>query len=132
MRLTPAVLLCSAVLLSACNTDGPAYDPPPAGVGATVELTSLLRFAPDTLTVPAGTTVEWQNKSIETHTVSTATKQPDEAGDIALPAGAQPFDSGEIAPGEVYRHTFTVPGTYRYICDPHHGLGMKGTIVVTG
>ena len=127
-----AALLCSTVLLSACNTDGPAYDDPPADVDATIELSTLLQFVPDTITVPVGATIEWQNKSVETHTVSTVPEGSGEAADIALPTGAEPFDSGDLAPGEVYRHTFTVPGTYRYICDPHHGLGMKGTIVVTG
>ena len=132
MRLAFLAALAAPVLVAACVATGPATQPPAPGVDATVELTSLLRFQPDTLTVPVGATVEWRNSSIETHTVSTSPTTPEEAADTALPAGAQPFDSGDIAPGEVFRHTFTVPGTYRYFCDPHHGLGMKGTIVVAG
>ena len=45
--------------------------------------------------------------------------------------GAESFDSGNIPAGGVYKQTFTVPGTYKYFCDPHHGAGMVGTIIVT-
>ena len=50
--------------------------------------------------------------------------------DISLPAGAQPFNSGDLSPGVVFRQKFTVPGTYRYICIPHEGMGMIGEIEV--
>jgi plastocyanin len=37
----------------------------------------------------------------------------------------------EIAnPGNTYQHTFTVPGTYRYFCQPHESNGMVGEVVV--
>jgi plastocyanin len=48
-----------------------------------------------------------------------------------MPAGAKPFNSGNIEPGKQYPHTSTVPGTYKYFCIPHGALGMVGTIVVT-
>ncbi|WP_435345556.1 plastocyanin/azurin family copper-binding protein [Haloarchaeobius sp. HRN-SO-5] len=32
--------------------------------------------------------------------------------------------------GFTYEHTFETLGTYEYQCDPHAGLGMKGTIIV--
>jgi plastocyanin len=47
-----------------------------------------------------------------------------------VPAGAQPFDSGELGRGQVFRHTFTVPGTYHYICQPHDWLSMAGVVDV--
>jgi len=33
--------------------------------------------------------------------------------------------------GYTYSHTFETAGTYKYYCDPHLSLGMKGAIVVT-
>ncbi len=53
-------------------------------------------------------------------------------GDVALPVGAKPFNSGNLKPGQAYRHTFTVPGRYRYFCVPHEGAGMIGEVVVRG
>jgi plastocyanin len=32
--------------------------------------------------------------------------------------------------GEIFEHTFDVPGVYRYHCEPHLGDGMRGVIVV--
>jgi plastocyanin len=50
---------------------------------------------------------------------------------VALPAGAEPFSSGEIGRGQVWRHTFTVPSTCRCACLPHHDMfGMTETVKV--
>ena len=43
---------------------------------------------------------------------------------------AERWDSGSVAAGGVYRHTFTRPGKYQYICIPHQTFPMKGTIEV--
>ncbi|ELZ25791.1 halocyanin-like protein [Halosimplex carlsbadense 2-9-1] len=42
------------------------------------------------------------------------------------------FDSGEPGCEEVspFEHTFEEDGIYRYICEPHLQLGMKGAVVV--
>ena len=56
----------------------------------------------------------------------------DDPASVLLPPGAQPFDSGDIPAGQVYRHTFTVPGEYRYFCIPHEDMGMVGTVIVQG
>jgi halocyanin-like protein len=32
--------------------------------------------------------------------------------------------------GFTFEHTFEESGTYRYVCTPHQGLGMKGVVVV--
>jgi plastocyanin len=52
------------------------------------------------------------------------------AKNVLLPEGAQPFDSGNIDAGGTYSYTFTVPGTYRYVCLPHELAGMIGIVVV--
>ncbi|VVB71704.1 Plastocyanin [uncultured archaeon] len=73
-------------------------------------------FQPSTLTVPAGTTVTWNNQDNVQHTVTS-----DEQG---------LFDSGKIAPGKNFQVLFSNPGSYNY----HSSLqqGMQGVIVVTG
>jgi plastocyanin len=105
-----------ALSLAACshNRSGPAYAPPAANAAATVTLTSGLRFDPKEISIKAGQTVEWRNKSVETHTVT-----------------GMGFDSGDLKPGTTFSHTFTAPGRYDYVCKPHHSLGMTGTVVVS-
>jgi uncharacterized membrane protein len=80
--------------------------------------------------VHAGDTVEWRNSSILPHTVTADARRAAEGKEVVLPHGAEPFDSRTIAPGGSYRHTFTVPGTYKYICVPHAAFGMAGEVIV--
>jgi plastocyanin len=63
--------------------------------------------------VTAGTTVEWTNRDQVEHTIT---------------ASDGSWDSGLIAPGGTWRHTFDTPGTYAVHCTPHPF--MKGEIVV--
>lgn len=116
--------------LSGCGLSGPAHEPPPSDVAAVVEMTNGLNFSPNEITLPAGGTVEWRNTSFLTHTVTADPARASDPDDVQLPPGAEPFDSGEIPAGEVFRHRFTTPGTYRYFCIPHEGMGMIGTIIV--
>ena len=46
--------------------------------------------------------------------------------------GDGPLDSGEPAMGEdvTYEAMLDSPGVYRYYCNPHQSLGMKGAVVV--
>jgi plastocyanin len=97
-------------------------------VAAVVEMTSLFSFEPHTVVVRSGQVVEWRNKSTFTHSVTDAPAKNQKLS--GLPAGAEPFDSGSIPSGEIYRRTFTTPGTYRYYCDPHESFGMLGVVVV--
>lgn len=125
-----AVLAALAVFqLAGCGLGGPAYEPPAAGVAATVEMTNGLEFVPAEVHIKAGQTIEWRNRSLFTHTVTADPMKADDAADVALPRGADPF-STTVAPGEVSRRTFTVAGTYRYFCDPHEDFDMLGKIVV--
>jgi len=80
--------------------------------------------------VNAGDTVQFQNISSFVHTVSTSPDTTRERQETRLPAGAAAFDSGEIAPGATWNHTFTTPGTYQYFCEPHLSTGMVGTVIV--
>jgi halocyanin-like protein len=46
--------------------------------------------------------------------------------------GEGPIDSGEpvSSEGETYETTFDSDGIYNYVCEPHEGQGMKGSVVV--
>ena len=118
--------------LAACGSSGPAYGPPTPGVAATVEMTSALVFNPAEVTIKLGETVEWRNTSSLAHTVTADRRVTADAANIALPEGAKPFHSARVAAGSLFRHTFKTPGTYRYICLPHEGQKMFGTVVVEG
>lgn len=131
MKLVSRVVALGLVAGSgACAHDGPAYSEAPPGV-TVVEMTSGLKYAPATVTITSGQTVEWRNKAFMTHTVTADPKAVRDPTHIALPPGAAPFDSGEIKPGAVWAHVFTTPGTYRYLCKPHERMGMAATVVVT-
>lgn len=103
---------------------------PDTPAAATIEANNELKFVPATVTVKVGDTVRWENMSVMVHTV---TCDPDKAArpaDVALPDGAEVFDSGNILPKKTFDHTFTVAGTYRYFCKPHEGAKMIGEVIV--
>ena len=116
-----ALLAAPAALIA----DAP---PAPAGAaGAVITMTDTFMFEPSAVTMRAGEMVEWRNASRFRHTVTADPK----LGTAVLPAGATPFASGELQPGGTFRQMLTVPGTYRFFCMPHEGIGMTGTITVT-
>jgi plastocyanin len=88
-------------------------------------------YEPATLTVRVGTTVQWKNDGQVVHDATDRRDAAMRASDVAYPAGAQPFDSGPMQPGQTFSYTFTVSGTYKYICVPHEFGGMTGEVIVT-
>jgi len=124
------ILLAGILLLAGCgtstNTAVPTTTAAPAGTTssnssvAEVKITEQdekYGFAPATLTVAKGTSVEWSNTTDAPHTV-TSDSGTTLASSMINPSGGS-FD-----------FTFTQPGTYTYHCTVHPY--MKGTIVVTG
>ena len=103
---------------------------PALAASATVKITEQEMFAPKTVTIHAGDTVEWVNSSGAVHTVTDDPALAATAKDSSLPAGAVAFNSGFLKSGQTYRHQFTVPGQYRYFCILHESSGMVGTVVV--
>lgn len=89
-----------------------------------------LKFFPPKVTIRPGQTVEWVNSSKEVHDVVASTSKVGDKADVQLPAGAEPFDSGFLQPGKSFKHTFTKPGVYRYVCTLHEVQHMVGEIVV--
>jgi plastocyanin len=71
-------------------------------------------FSPDLVLVSAGETVLWENRGLNSHTVTS----DDEV-----------FESGRLDRNDSYRFTFTRPGTYKYHCR-FHDKEMRGTITV--
>ncbi len=126
----PPLAVAVSLLLAACGSSGPAYEDPGPDVAATVEITSKLSFEPAEITIRVGDKVEWRNTSDLVHTVTADPRIAADASNVELPEGARPFNSAAIPAGQVFRHTFTVSGTYRYLCLPHAGQKMFGTVVV--
>ncbi|MDF0593901.1 PQQ-dependent sugar dehydrogenase [Methanotrichaceae archaeon M04Ac] len=80
---------------------------------ATVEIRSF-SFQPESITVPAGTTVTWINRDPFAHTVT---------------ADDGSFDSGSIrGNGGEFHLALSEPGTFPYHCTPHPS--MRGEIIV--
>src|SRR5579864_3503180 len=72
-------------------------------------------FAPQKLTVKAGTTITWVNQDDIPHTVVATTLA---------------FRSKALDTDDKFTFTFSTPGTYEYFCSLHPH--MTGTIVVEG
>lgn len=123
-------VLVLAIALSACRSD--ANDPSPqsassANDGRTVSL-RLIAFKPDTITVPAGSTVTWKNEDGADHTVTSGAVAQQGGGATAKPDGK--FDSGTLSGGGEFSFTFASPGTYAYFCRLHPAT-MRGQVTVT-
>jgi len=89
------------------------------------------RFVPEMVTIAAGDTVKWTNPAFVTHSVTFDPAMAATPGNVALPPGVTPFDSGNLEEDQSFSHTFTVKGTYKYICKYHEGMGMAGTVIVS-
>jgi plastocyanin/Cu/Zn superoxide dismutase len=77
------------------------------------------QFDPKEISIPAGTTVVWENQSTLPHTVT---------------ADDGSFDSGTVSPGGTFEVTFSQAGEVPFHCEFHGaagGVGMSGTITVT-
>jgi amicyanin len=80
--------------------------------GAEVQIDQFT-FAPQQVTVKAGTTVTWINDDDVPHTVASSTKL---------------FKSKTLDTKDSFSFTFTTPGTYDYFCSLHPH--MTGAVVV--
>jgi plastocyanin len=85
-----------------------------AGAAGTVDIKNTA-FNPTSLTVAAGTKVTWTNSDGFAHTVTLDDNS---------------VDSGNIAGGVTFDHTFATAGTFAYHCKIHST--MHGTVTVTG
>lgn len=99
-------------------SSAPASGTPAAGAPGSTATNDVsisnFAFVPATVTVRVGTTVTWTNKDSDAHTVT------DKTGTLNSPT---------LNTGATYRHTFTKPGRYSYLCTIHPF--MIATVVVT-
>jgi plastocyanin len=89
------------------------------------------KYMPMKVAIKVGQTVEWVNNAQTLHSVTTDPDSAQKPGDVSSPSGAKPFDSGFMKPGMTFDYTFTVPGTYKYLCLPHEKDGMIGYVTVS-
>ncbi len=87
-------------------------------------------FLPASITINAGDTVNWTNPAVVLHSVTFDPSMAVKPENVVLPAGVKPFDSGDMGQDATFSHTFTVKGTYKYVCKMHEAMGMIGTIIV--
>jgi plastocyanin len=102
-----------------------------ATVDVTMKQSPKMRFIPETVNIKAGDTVKWTNPYNISHTVTFDPSKAADKANAALPAGVEPFDSGPVEEEGTFSHTFTVKGTYKYVCVYHEGMGMVGTVIVS-
>ena len=106
-----AAALLLTVFIAACSA-GADTEPVATNV---VDLPRSYRFAPEVISVDAGTMVTWTNNDQFSHSV----RLLDDGGDILT-----------MAPGESVTFTFEGPGRHRYDCS-FHPHDMSGVVVVT-
>jgi len=110
------VLIVTLAFTSCSKSDpGGGYNtnPPPASTPAANNVNiNGMSFSPASKTVKVGTTITWINNDVVPHTVT---------------ADDNSFDSGSIAAGGKFTHTFAAAGTFAYHCNFH--AGMNGTVV---
>lgn len=82
-----------------------------------------LVFDPEELTIETGTTVNFVWDS-DNHNV-VPQSQPESAS-----WGGEGEQGTTFNSGHEYSHTFSTTGTYEYVCTPHEGAGMVGSIEV--
>lgn len=115
-----ALAATAAIALAACSSDKAML--PPAGSIITI---SDNFFSPDSLAVPRGTIVEWDNAGPSAHNV-TSDSSKWTAVTLSPPSGGNAYGGGTA--GGTLRLTFDSAGTFRYHCTIH---GFAGVVVVT-
>ena len=113
--MTGAIVVLSAS--GATPPPAPSPTPPPTPPPPSPGDVSIVDFdyQPTTISITAGSTVNFVNRGAALHTVT---------------ARDGSFDSGFLAAGGTYQRTFTTPGTYPYFCAIHPN--MLGSILVAG
>lgn len=124
----------AAALIAGAGCSSSTTDPTQPGIDVSIQAGAENRgasaFAPSpfTLSLASDGTVKWRNGDVGTSgnaygagatTGTTHTITSDTQG---------LFDSGSLAPGATFEHTFTAAGTYHYHCSIHPT--MTGIIVV--
>lgn len=91
---------------------------------------AVVWFDPLGLWIAPGQSVRWRNVDPGNSHTSTAYDPANFDHPRRIPAGAAPWNSDYLLPGESFAVTLSVPGVYDYFCVPHELSGMVGRIVV--
>lgn len=108
----------TAVSLTGCERTAVAAPAAPVVPATSEALQSTevtmrdMQFSPATVKISIGGTVEWKNDDLIPHTVTSPVFG----------------DSGALASGQTWRHTFKDAGEFPYVCTFHPT--MKGTVIV--
>ena len=132
-RIATAILAVGLLSLAACGTGASSsdttQDAPESSNAATsgdvVEM-RLIAYRPAELDVSAGTTVIWKQQDAGFHTVTSGTVVK---GATVKTSPDGKFDSGQLAKGKEFTHTFDETGTFTYFCQIHPGT-MNGQVTV--
>lgn len=116
------IIVVAVAAVALLNKPASTSQQSPSGSGSSPTNTtsvSIQNFAfdPTPLTVSVGTTVTWTNNQDVTHTVTSD------------PGSSESFESGNLAPGATFSHTFNTAGTINYHCSIH--TYMHGQVIVT-
>ena len=117
------LVLAAGLALAACSSS----TSPSAGPTITIR---DFAFSPSTLTVKAGTTVEWQNDGPSQHTTTSDAALWNSSA-LNPPSGGGVYSSSS---GGTFSYTFMTPGTYTYHCSlhpPQQYPTFVGSVVVT-
>ncbi|MGV9751859.1 plastocyanin/azurin family copper-binding protein [Nocardia farcinica] len=128
-RAVAALALTASIALAGCGSDAsesapsstsaPTTSAPatsaPAGPSSVTVTVDDMTFSPENITVGVGDTVTWKFSDRAPHSVQGI-------GDKAMGINSPILDSGE------WSYTFTVPGTFRYLCTLHPQ--MRGSVTV--
>lgn len=114
------ILFTLALALAACGGGDEAATDPGGDAGGAPSASNEVAidgfmFMPDSIEVPAGTTVTWTNQEAPEHSIQD---------------GADLFPESEaLGQGMSFSFTYDTPGSYPYVCGIHPY--MKGTVVVS-
>ena len=111
------IMVLSVILLTGCTKAGTSpygdTSAPPAASQPNTVVMSNISFGPDSIIVPVGTAISWQNNDGVNHTSTS---------DTGL------WDTGVISPGTSKSVTFNTAGSFPYHCTVHPM--MTGTVIV--
>ena len=126
-RIAAVGVALGLLTLAACGgTSASLSDAPPQGAEGSVVEMRLIAYRPATLDVSSGSTVTWRQQDAGFHTVTSGTVTK---GATVKTSPDGTFDSGELAKGKAFTHTFDETGTFTYFCEVHPGT-MNGQVTV--
>lgn len=104
------------------SNDERAEEPAANAAGSDAVVTiETFNFAPDPVTVDAGTKIVFTNRDKINHSVTAGTRDAPEP---------DRFEGVMDGAGDSFELTLDEAGTYEYFCKFHPGAGMTGEIVV--